>query len=94
MHIPLLLRNDTTSPQEIRLSSALPQGWIDRTKYAVYPVAAGTTYAVQVVLDIPGTETRGWRQIAWNAVAGGQQVGSVTMHVSIVTRQEEGGLPQ
>lgn len=94
LHIPLLLRNGTTTAQEIRLVSELPEGWIDSTNYSVFPLIAGGTYPVQAVLDIPKTENRGWRQITWNAVVDRKQVGSVTLRVSVVTPNEEGGLQQ
>jgi LmbE family N-acetylglucosaminyl deacetylase len=93
MHIPLLLHNNTASSQDITLTAVLGEGWVNRTAHTVYPIEAGSDYPIQAVLDVPKTAS-GWLEVTWNAAAGGQQLGSLTLHVLVVKPSEEGGLPQ
>lgn len=91
LHIPLLLRNETSTAKEFHLSVVLPEGWTDGTRFSVYPVAPGEAYPVDAALVPPPHSNPRWQEITWKAEAGGQPAGSVTMRVHV---SEGGGLPE
>jgi len=91
LNIPLILHNATSSPKEVKLIANLPSGWIDRTKYAVYPLKPGESYPILAMSLTPETGNAQWREITWKAELGNRVVGSVTMRVYV---SKEGVLPQ
>jgi hypothetical protein len=90
LHIPLVIRNDTGSSEEVTLTAALPKGWTDQTRHTVYPLMPGDVYPVQAILLSPGTQKPEWQEITWKAEAGKRPIGSVTLRVYL----GEGGMPQ
>ena len=91
LHVPLILRNNTSKPQEIKLLSSLPAGWSDKTKYVVYPVNPGESYPVPAMAIPPATGDRRWQQLTWRAESDGREIGTVTLRVFL---GKTGGLPQ
>ena len=91
LHIPLIIRNGTSNAKEVRLMSVLPEGWTDKTQYAIYPLQPGNVYPVEAELIAPKTERPQWQQITWRAKTDGHEIGSVTLHVYA---GKSGGLPQ
>jgi LmbE family N-acetylglucosaminyl deacetylase len=88
LRIPLVLHNRTASAQEISLAAVLPERWIHRPQYTVYPLAPGGDYPIETIVDIPKT-ARGWQEVNWSAVADGQKLSSVSLHVLVVKSDEE-----
>jgi LmbE family N-acetylglucosaminyl deacetylase len=82
--IPLIIRNDTDSAQEVHLTALLPAGWIQKPDSVVYPVAAHDSYPVQLTLTAPESDKGTWQTLTWNAVAGGKQIGAVSLRVDVV----------
>jgi LmbE family N-acetylglucosaminyl deacetylase len=91
LHIPLLARNDTGVPAEIRVTAVLPPAWKDQTRYALYDVPPGQEYPVEVELIAPPSDEPRWHEIVFKAERGGAPVGIVTMRVAV---GKTGGLPQ
>jgi len=84
LHVPLVLRSQAEEPQTFHLQSVLPNGWIDRTRYDRYPVEPRTCYPVLAVIDVPGTEPSGWKELTWKLDANGQQLGTIMLRVDVV----------
>ncbi len=82
--VPLIIRNDTDSAQEVRLSAILPAGWNQKPDTVLYPVAAHDSYPVQLTLTAPESQKGTWQTLTWKAVAGGKQVGAVKLRVDVV----------
>jgi hypothetical protein len=91
MHIALLACNHMADESEISIKPALSAGWTDRTAFTRYPVRKGECYPVEAQIVAPASGKRGWQQLQWNASAGSQPVGSVTIRVYV---GDSGGLPQ
>jgi LmbE family N-acetylglucosaminyl deacetylase len=91
LHIALLACNHTADESEIWIKPALPKGWTDRTAFTRYPVRKGECYPVEAQIVAPASGKREWQQLQWNASAGSQPVGSVTLRVYV---GDSGGLPQ
>jgi LmbE family N-acetylglucosaminyl deacetylase len=91
LRVPMLLRNETQVPKEIRVRPAsLPEGWSERSGSGIYAVAAGAVVAADVLLQSPGQERRESAEISYTADSGGQPIGSVALRVQL----RRGGLPQ
>ena len=90
LHVPLLLHNDTGETQEVKLTVALPAGWIEAAGTAAYQVRPHESYAVQVFLASPQKDAPAWQEITWKAENRGQGVGSIVLRVNLAG----GGLPQ
>lgn len=91
VHIPLLIRNDTESPQDITLSSSLPPSWSEKGTYSEYPVAPGEVYPVEAELVAPKQGNSKWEELSFETREGGKQVGTVKLRVFV---GKTGGLPQ
>ncbi len=89
--IDLFACNHTAQPAEIALASKLPEGWTDQTQFTRYPVGPGECYPIQARLAIGTSAPTGWQQLNWQATAGTESIGNVTMHVLV---GKSGGLPQ
>jgi LmbE family N-acetylglucosaminyl deacetylase len=90
LQIPLLLRNNTTTSQEIALTLAAPEGWVTQIGVATYTLRAGDQLPVLVTSASPKTAEGPIEELVCRAQAGGQTVGTVKLHV----RRRSGGLPQ
>ena len=82
--VPLIIRNDTDSAQEVHLSAMLPEGWNQKPDSVLYSVPAHDSYPVQLTLTAPESQKGTWQALTWNAVAGGKQVGVVRLRVDVV----------
>jgi LmbE family N-acetylglucosaminyl deacetylase len=82
--VPLIIRNDTDSPREVHLTPVLPQGWSQRPDSVLYTVAAHDSYPVQLTLTAPESQKGTWQILNWKAVAGGKQIGAVSLRVDVV----------
>lgn len=90
LNVPLVIRNDTGSAIEARLTAEVASGWTERTRFASYPVPARETYPVQLVLVAPTGHAKEWHELKWKIEVDGKPAGAVTLRVFIST----GGLPQ
>jgi LmbE family N-acetylglucosaminyl deacetylase len=90
LQIPLLLRNDSISSNEVSLSVTAPEGWATQGGIGSYALRAGDQVPVLVTLDSPKTAGKGLDEIVCRAQADGQSIGTVTLRV----RLRSGGLPQ
>jgi hypothetical protein len=85
-----MLHNDTSDPQDVTLSVALPGGWTELSGTARYPIAPHQTYPVEAILASPATKSSDWHEVTWTAAARDAAVGSITLRVQL----SFGGLPQ
>jgi LmbE family N-acetylglucosaminyl deacetylase len=90
LQIPLLLRNHTTVSKDIALTLTAPDGWTDQTGIASYTVGAGEDLPVLVTVTSPKPAGTTTDDIVCNAQSGGQNVGTIKLHV----KRRTGGLPQ
>jgi LmbE family N-acetylglucosaminyl deacetylase len=81
--VPLIIRNDTDSPKEVRLQATLPAGWSQRPDATVYTVAAHDSYAVQLTITSSAADKNAWKTLSWEATSDGQRIGSVTLRVDV-----------
>jgi len=90
LHVPLLIRNDSSEAAEAEIRVEVPPGWSERSGTATYPVAAHDTYPTEVVLAAPSQRASDWVQVRCEGVVAGKSIGSVTLRVT----RADGGLPQ
>ena len=90
LNIPLIIRNDTDSAIDAKLTTELPAGWTEHTRFASYPVPARGMYPVQLVLVAPNGRAKEWHELKWRIEVDGKPAGAVTLRVLI----SAGGLPQ
>ena len=91
LHVSLLLRNATATPEEASLRVTLPPGWSEKQGSARYALAPGGVYPVPAVVTAPADAKPEWQEITWKAEAGGRQMGAVTIRVFLGSG---GGIPQ
>jgi LmbE family N-acetylglucosaminyl deacetylase len=82
--VPLLIRNDTDSSKQVRLSAKLPTGWSESPDWAVYTVAAHDSYTVQLTITPAAKDKDTWQTLNWEADSDGQGIGSVNLRVDVV----------
>jgi LmbE family N-acetylglucosaminyl deacetylase len=88
--VPLLIRNNKDSAQQVTLHPRLPGGWTQKPEATLFNIAPHDIYAIQLTVS-PAREHRGtWQTLTWDADSAGQKVGSVGLRVSVVGS----GLPQ
>jgi hypothetical protein len=78
---PLIIRNDTDGGQNVTVSSVLPDGWVEKARYATFPLPAHGTYPVARALTAPLTVKAGWYEVKWTANASGREIGSVVLRI-------------
>ena len=88
--VPLLIHNDTDSPQQVEVHSHLPAGWKQQPDATIYTVAAHDSYAVQLTITSPESQRGTWQRLSWNAKSNGKDIGTVTLRVDV----EANYLPQ
>jgi LmbE family N-acetylglucosaminyl deacetylase len=88
--VPLLIRNDTDSGQQVTLRATLPPGWSQKPDATVYTIAAHDAYAIQLTITPSATHKGTWQTLTWSADTGGQKLAPVTLRVDVVGN----GLPQ
>ncbi len=81
--IPLVIRNDTDTRQNVTLKSTLPNGWAEQARYSTFPLGPYSIYPVDSVLSVPATAQPGWYAATWTAEAGGRQIASVAWRVYV-----------
>jgi LmbE family N-acetylglucosaminyl deacetylase len=93
-HFPvlLLLHNNTDSPVTFHLRTQFPPGWtVDSTSaqhshpwpMSDFTAAPHDDFAVRIRLVAPRLEKAQWQTITWTANAGGQEIGPVSLRVSV-----------
>jgi len=88
LQVPLLIRNTTEANQELKLTSVLPNGWSDHSRYDNYEIGSGATYPVEASIDAPPDAT-GWFELTWNLQQGGMIIGTVKLRVSVYKKSGE-----
>jgi len=86
LHFSLLIHNNTETPQEVTIRSALPEGWTDKSEYSSYSLAPGQIYPVRSVLAPFTTFKEAWREIKWSLLVNGHESSSVTMRLHMGAR--------
>ncbi len=84
LSLPLILRNDTSSPARITLKAILPSGWTVSSGEGIYPVSAHRSYPTRLVFVAPSGKRPTWQALRIHAEAAGQPVGSIAFRVSNV----------
>jgi hypothetical protein len=82
--VPLLIRNDTDSPKQVRLNAKLPSGWSENPDWTVYTVPAHDSYPLQLTISSSAADKDTWQTLGWEAESGGQSIGSVSLRVDVV----------
>jgi LmbE family N-acetylglucosaminyl deacetylase len=90
LHIPLLLRNDTSDSIKVKLRAEYPDGWSEVAGAAIYILAPGEAYPVQTFFFAPNELRKEVQEIVWTATVKDTIVGSVKMNVYL----SEWTLPQ
>lgn len=83
LHIPMLIENGTSAPQEITLIPVLPKGWTDESRYSKFKVEAGESYPLQAIIRARENGPRQWEELSWNAEVDGHPVGAVKLRVYV-----------
>ena len=91
LHVPLLIRNDSSEPAEVILVGTLPENWKEKNGSARYPVAAHDVYPIEVAIQTPPSKEQQWQTLTWKAQARGNTIGVVTLRVNLTL---DAGLPQ
>lgn len=91
LHVPLLIRNDSSSPVEVSVYADLPQNFIEKNGSARYPVAAHGVYPVEATVMVAPTNGAEWPIISWKAEVNGKSLPPVKVRVSVTP---DPGLPQ
>jgi len=81
--VPLLIRNDTDSTEEVRLSANLPAGWTQKPEAILYTVAAHESYPVQLTITSSARDKGKWQTLRWQAESKAQKLGSVELRVDV-----------
>ena len=82
--VPLIIRNDTNTAQEVRLTALLPAGWTQKPDSVLYAIPAHDSYPVQLTLTAPESQRGTWQPLTWRAVARGKEIGVVRLRVDVV----------
>lgn len=91
LHVPLLIRNDSSEPAEVILTGALPENWKEKNGSARYPVAAHGVYPIEVAIQTASPKEQQWQTLTWKAQNRGNTIGVVTLRVNVTL---DTGLPQ
>jgi LmbE family N-acetylglucosaminyl deacetylase len=90
LHIPLLIRNDSSEPVEVAVTANLPPKFTEKSGSARYPVAPHGVYPIEAMVVTP-SKAEGWLTISWKAESKGQTMPPVSLRVNLTS---EAGLPQ
>jgi LmbE family N-acetylglucosaminyl deacetylase len=92
--IPLWVRNQTASSQEITLPAELPSGWTLESGAGKFSIGAKQTAAARIEVALPatidGAKKNELQEITVHAESGGRSIGDVKLRVELRKR----GLPQ
>ncbi len=89
LQIPLVIRNNSTTPQTITLAVTAPQTWTVQDFTSSFSLAAGESSPVLVQVATPATDTDA-AEVKCRAESNHQTIGEVELHVKL----RAGGLPQ
>lgn len=81
LHIPLLIRNDTSDSICVELTSKFPDGWSEVAGTARYRLAPTEVYPVQTFFFAPNELRKEAQEIIWSAALNTKIIGSVNMKV-------------
>ena len=81
LYFPVLIRNNTDTPQEVTIISVLPEGWSDKSRFNVYSVLPGQVYSFRSLLAPADIMKEAWHEITWKARVNGHDSSSVTLRV-------------
>jgi len=84
LHIPLLIRNDTSDTLLVTLTPRLPDGWKAESGGGVYRVTPGEVCPLQTFIRCPQRVTEQGEDLIWNAATGDRAVGSARLNVRLV----------
>ena len=83
--VPLIIRNETDSAKEVRLTANLPAGWSQNPNALTYTVPPHDSYPVQLTVTSSARDKDTWQTLHWQAESDGQKVGSVELRVDVVS---------
>lgn len=81
--VPLIIRNDTDSSKDVRLSVDLPAGWTQKPDAVIYTVPAHDSYPVQLSVTSSAQDKGAWKTLRWHATSEGKNLGSVSLRVYV-----------
>jgi LmbE family N-acetylglucosaminyl deacetylase len=88
--IPLWVRNQTASPQEITLSAEVPSGWTVQSGEGKFSIGAKQTAAARMEVGLPvsadGDKKNEPHEITVHAKSGGRSIGDVRLRVELRKR--------
>jgi LmbE family N-acetylglucosaminyl deacetylase len=88
--IPLWVRNQTASPQEITLSAELPSAWTVQSGEGKFSIGAKQTAAARIEVGLPasadGDKKNEPHEITVHAKSGGRSIGDVRLRVELRKR--------
>lgn len=90
VHIPLLIRNDTSDSVEVKLTSVLPANWQEVSGSARYRIGPSEVYPAQTFFFAPAEEKAEAQEVIWKAEGNGKMIDSVSVKVTV----KEWTLPQ
>jgi LmbE family N-acetylglucosaminyl deacetylase len=88
--VPLIIHNDTDSPQQVNLRSTLPPGWKQQPDATTYTVGPRDSYSIQLTISSTNSQKGTWQDLSWDTESGGNKIGTVKLRVEV----ESNGLPQ
>jgi LmbE family N-acetylglucosaminyl deacetylase len=84
LEFPLLLRNDSASPAEVRITSILPAGWEEvADNSGPYLLRPGESRQLSRHLVTPRAGKAHWDEISWTATANGASIGGTKLRVCL-----------
>jgi LmbE family N-acetylglucosaminyl deacetylase len=89
--VPLLIHNDTPTPQLVKIRANLPRGWDPLPGNDLFLVAPYATFPVQLTLSAPKGGSAAWQELSWSAEVDGQKLSDVRLRVFVA---EPNGTPQ
>jgi hypothetical protein len=91
LHVPLLIRNDSSEPVEVSVTADLPKHFTEKNGSARYPVAAHSVYPIEATVVVAPSQSQEWPTISWKAEVHGKPLPPVKVRVSVTP---DPGLPQ
>jgi len=81
--IPLLVRNDTTTPRDLVISLVLPEGWWQKEPNSHVTMPAGAEITVSVAVIAADKESKTFSEIKVAAHSGGKPVFQQSLYVEV-----------
>lgn len=86
LRFSLIIHNNTETPQEVTITSSLPEGWTDKSDYTSFLLAPGQIYPVRSMLAPFDTSKEAWHEIKWSLEVSGHESSSITMRLHMGAR--------